>query len=111
MTAKKERSGAASATGEELLAVTDAAKYDELLKELIRVRESAHDRERQATAAEAQLEGSRRALQDAREALDRDITQTRKELDAREAACAEREAALEPREARIAKFNKMIKAA
>ncbi len=56
-------------------------------------------------------EGTEKALKVAREALDRDITQARKDLDAREAACAEREAALEPREARIAQFNRMIKAA
>ena len=62
-------------------------------------------------AAEKKLEESELALKVAREALDRDITRARKELDAREAACAAKEAALEPREARIAKFNKMIKAA
>ncbi len=109
MSAKQQRSGAVDLPAEDLVTVAaDPKAYDRRIAELVRVRESAHDRERQATAAEAQLEGSRRALQDAREALDRDITQTRKELSAREAACAEREAALEPREARIEKFNRMI---
>ncbi len=112
MTAKQRRSGAVDAESADLLAVArDNKAYDKIIKEIVAARESAHDRERRAQAAEASLEESETALKVAREALDRDITQARKELDTREAACAEREAALEPREARIAKFNKMIKAA
>ena len=107
----KQRSGAADVSADELVAAADPVAYDQLIKELVRTRESAHDRERQATAAEGQLEGSRRALQDARSALDRDIHQTRKELSAREAAVAAAEAALEPREARLAEFQKQIDAA
>ncbi len=109
----KQRSGAVGVPAEELvgLAASFPEAFDRKIAELVRVRESAHDRERQATAAEAKLEESELALKVAREALDRDVALARKELSDREAACAEREAALEPREARIAKFNKMIKAA
>ncbi len=59
-------------------------------------------------AAEKKLEESETALKVAREALDRDITQARKDLDTREAACAAKEADLVAREARIEKFNRMI---
>ncbi len=108
----EQRSGAANAEAGDLVAVAkDPAAYDKLIKEIIAARESAHDRERRAVAAEKKLEESETALKVAREALDRDITQARKELDAREAACAEREAALEPREARITAFQKQINAA
>ncbi len=109
---QKRPAGAVDMTASDLVDLaTDPKAFDRKIAELVRVRESAHDRERQATAAEKKLEESETALKVAREALDRDITQARKELDTREAACAEREAALEPREARLAKFNKMIKAA
>ena len=111
MSAQQQRSKAVDVSADELVAAADPVAYDQLIKELVRTRESAHDRERQATAAEGQLEGSRRALQDARSALDRDITQTRKSLAEREAACAAKEGEIEQREARITAFQKQINAA
>ncbi len=86
----------------------DPKAFDRKIAELVRVRESAHDRERRAVAAELALEKHELALKAARDALDRDITQTRKELSTRETACAAKEAELEQREARIEKFNRMI---
>ena len=109
---QKRPAGAVDMTASDLVALAqNPAAFDKLIKEIVAARESAHDRERRAVTAEASLEAEKTALAAARGALERDITQARKELDKREAACAEREAALEPREARIAKFNKMIKAA
>ena len=105
----QERSGAVDAEAADLVAVAQGpAAVDKLIAEIVRTRESAHDRERRAVAAEKKLEESELALKVARQALDRDVALARKELDKREAACAEREAALEPREARIEKFNRMI---
>ena len=105
----QERSGAVSADAADLVAVaTDPAAVDRIIKDIVQKRESAHDRERRAQAAEAKLEASEKALAAATEALDRDIAQARKDLDTREAACAAKEADLEQREARIEKFNRMI---
>ncbi len=106
---KQERSGAVDAEAGDLVDLaTDPKAFDRKIAEIVAARESAHDRERRAVAAEKKLEESETALKVAREALDRDITQARDLLSAREAAVAEREAALEPREARIEKFNRMI---
>ena len=112
MPVKQQRSGAANAEAGDLVAVAkDPAAYDKLIKQIVAARESSHDRERRAQAAEASLEAEKTALAAATEAFQRDITQARKELDAREAAVAAKEAELEPREARIAAFQRQINAA
>ena len=96
-------------TASELMAVaTDPAAFDKIIKEIVQKRESAHDRERRAQAAEAKLEASEKVLAAATEALDRDIAQARKSLSEREAVVAAKEVEIEQREARIARFNQMI---
>ncbi len=83
----EQRSGAADVPADELVGLAASPEaFDRKIAEIVAARESAHDRERRAVAAE----------------------KIRKELSTREAAVAEREAALEPREARIEKFNRMI---
>ncbi len=109
---QKRPAGAVDMTAPELMAVAkDPAAFDKIIKEIVRTRESAHDRERRAVAAEKKLEESELALKVAREALERDVTQAREELSEREAAVAAKEADLVAREARVAKFNKLIEAA
>ena len=96
---QKRPLGAADMTASELMAAQDPKQFDGMIAELVRVRESAHDRERQATAAEAQLEEKEAAIKVATSALDRDAVKVRKEFDAREAAIAEREAKQADRDA------------
>jgi len=55
-------------TASDLVALaTDPKAFDRMIAELVRVRESAHDRERQAVAGEKALEESEKALAVARE--------------------------------------------
>jgi hypothetical protein len=112
MPAKQQRSGAANAAAGDLVAIAeDPAAFDKMIAEVNAARESAHDRERQAVAAEKRLAETEAAIKVARQALERDAASIREGLAEREAACAEREAALQPREARLEKFHKMIRAA
>ena len=109
---QKRPAGAVDMTASDLVTVAaDPKAFDKMIAEIVAARESAHDRERRALAAEAKLEAHELALKVAREALERDLAQAKKSLSTREAACAAKEAELEQREAKIAKFNRMIKAA
>ena len=71
---QKRPAGAVDMTASDLVALaTDPKAFDRMIAELVRVRESAHDRERQAVAGEKALEESEKALAVAREALERDL--------------------------------------
>ena len=108
----KQRSGAVDVPADDLVTVAaDPKAFDRKIAALVAARESAHDRERRAVAAEKALEETELALRVAKEALERDAARLRKDLDAREAAVAEREAAVVPRELRIEEFQRMINAA
>ena len=113
MSAQSEpRSGAANAEAGDLVDLaTDPKAFDRKIAEIVAARESAHDRERRALAAEAKLEASEKALAAASEALARDLAQAKRGLDEREAAVAAKEGELERREAKVAEFNRMIQAA
>ena len=101
--------GAADMTASELLAVAkDPDAYDKLIKEIVAVREGAHDRQRLAEAAEKQLEETQAALKVATEALDRDAAKMRKEFDAREAALVQREAEFAEFDEQRAQFRQHV---
>ncbi len=105
----QERSGAANAEAGDLVAVAkDPAAYDKLIKQIVAARESSHDRERRAQAAEASLEAEKTALAAATEAFQRDLDRAKKALSEREAACAAKEAEIEQREARIDQYNQWL---
>lgn len=106
-----ERSGAAAVSADDLVTAQDSKAYDKLIAEIVAARESSHDRERRAQAAEAKLEASEKALATATRALERDLDRAKRGLDEREAAVAAKEGELERREAKVAEFNRMIQAA
>ena len=87
----QERSGAVDAEAADLVAIaSDPKAFDRKIAEIVAARESAHDRERRAVAAEKKLEASELALKVAREALERDAARLRKELGrARGRSCRE----------------------
>ena len=103
---QKRPLGAANMTASELLAAQDPEQFDGKIAEFVATRESAHDRERRAVAAEAKLEERETALRVATEAFDRDAAKVRKQFDEREAAVAAKEAELEPKVIMVEEFKK-----
>ncbi len=84
--AQKRGGGALDAESADLLAIArDNKAYDKLIKEIVKARESAHDRERTAQAAEAKLAEAESRFEKAQvkaaAALERAIKLTREERD------------------------------
>ena len=103
---QRRPSGAADMTASELMAAQDPKQFDGKIAEFVATRESAHDRERRALAAEAKLEERETAIRVAHEAFDRDAAKVRKQFDEREAALVAKEADLEPKVVMVEEFKK-----